>query len=204
MLEFTAAAFTFLMILFGVIEFSNLFYQWNTAEKAVQHGARLAAVSDPVYTAGNMNFTQTVSGLFPGDALPNSAYNLVCSGQSATCTCSGSVCPAGAISYNLAKMRQIVYGRGNTTGTCVNTQPNIGMCNLFPRITPQNVRIQYQFTGLGYVGRPGGPVPTVTVSIVNMTYDFVLIGGIANLNSIPVTSAATTMTGEDLSTTWNG
>ena len=204
MLEFTAAAFTFLMILLGVVEFSNLFFQRNAAEKAVQYGARQAAVSDPVYTAADLNFTRTVSGYLPGEELPAGAFDIVCSGVSASCTCSGSVCPTGGVGYSVAKMREIAYGRGNVTSTCVNVQPNAGMCNFFPRVGAQNIRVEYRFTGLGYVGRPGGPVPTVTVSIINMTYDFVLIGGLANLNSIPVTSAATTMTGEDLSTTWSG
>ena len=48
LIEFTAAAFTFFIILFGVVEFANVYYQWNAATKAVQLGARLAAVSDPV------------------------------------------------------------------------------------------------------------------------------------------------------------
>src|SRR5262249_10722955 len=39
--------FVFVLVL-GGIEFLLLFYQWNAAAKAVQVGARLAAVSDPV------------------------------------------------------------------------------------------------------------------------------------------------------------
>ena len=39
--------FMFVLVL-GGIEFLLLFYQWNAAAKAVQVGARLAAVSDPV------------------------------------------------------------------------------------------------------------------------------------------------------------
>ena len=44
--------FMFVLVL-GGIEFLLLFYQWNAAAKAVQIGARLAAVSDPV--AGGLN-----------------------------------------------------------------------------------------------------------------------------------------------------
>src|SRR6185503_11167981 len=119
LIEFTAAAFTFFIILFGVIEFANVFYQWNAATKAVQFGARLAAVSDPV----SDNLTETdMSGLsstvLPGDPMPD--FDCLCDGSSGTCT--GTVPPdALACNYNAAAMDVLVYGRGNTTGTCDNT-----------------------------------------------------------------------------------
>ena len=47
-LELTVGMMTFFVILFGIIEFTYVFHQWNAATKAVQFGARLAAVSDPV------------------------------------------------------------------------------------------------------------------------------------------------------------
>ena len=34
--------------LFGGVDFMNALYQWNAAAKAVEIGARIAAVSDPV------------------------------------------------------------------------------------------------------------------------------------------------------------
>ena len=57
-LEFTVTVTVFLLVLFGIVEFSYLFYQWNTATKATQFGARLAAVSNPV--AGRLT---TLTGL---------------------------------------------------------------------------------------------------------------------------------------------
>jgi hypothetical protein len=97
-------------------------------------------------------------------------------------------------------MNVLVYGRSpaNDRITCTGTGANIGMCNIFTRVTPQNVIVRYQYTGLGYAGRPGGPVPTITVSITGLTYDFILIGGLAGLSSMQLPSFATTVTGEDL------
>ncbi len=199
MLEFTAAALTFFLVLFGIVEFANVFYQWNAATKAVQLGARLAAVSDPV--SDNLtptNMSGLSSSVLPGDPMPS--FDCLCDGSSGTCT--GTV-PAGAsaCNYNAAAMDVLVYGRGNTTGTCDNTGANIGMCNVFPHnppLTPQNVIVRYQYTGLGYAGRPGGPVPTITVSLTGLNYDFILIGGLAGLTSMQLPSFATTVTGEDL------
>jgi len=48
-----------LVLVLGAIDFLLLFYQWNAAAKAVQIGARLAAVSDPV-ASGLNNLSQAV------------------------------------------------------------------------------------------------------------------------------------------------
>lgn len=199
-LEFTAAAFTFFIILFGVIEFTNVFFQWNAAAKATQWGARLAAVSDPV--ASNLTSLKgTEAGALPGAAMPN--FDCVCSGVGSG-SCTGSV-PANAAvcTYSATNMNTLVYGRGNGAN-CTGSGANIGMCTLFSRITPQNVVVRYQYTGLGYAGRPpgigqtGAPVPTITVSITGLTYDFILVGALAGIGSMTLPSFATTVTGEDL------
>lgn len=197
MVEVTASIVTFLLILFGIIEFSFLYYQWNAATKALQWGARLAAVSDPI----SSNMTEAgMSGLsasvLPGDPMPS--FNCTCSGASASCT--GSV-PSGAsaCAYSAAAMRSIVYGRGKNA--CVNRETNpllIGMCNYFDRITPQNVVVSYRYTGLGYAGRPGGPVPTITVSVTGLTFNFVALNSLIGRASIAMPNFATTVTGEDL------
>ena len=49
MVEFSIIVSLFFVVLFGLIEFSLALYQWNSATKAVQLGARLAAVSSPVW-----------------------------------------------------------------------------------------------------------------------------------------------------------
>lgn len=216
MVEFTAAATVFLLLLFGSVEFANAFYQWNAATKAVQWGARVAAVSDPIYTATpKMDFTATITGLNAGDPLPYSttpasnAFDITCDGTANTCTCVGMVCPTmGA--QNSTAFNALVFGRGNGT-SCIGTGANIGMCNLFPRITSKsNITVRYQYTRLGYVGRPGGPVPTITVSLNQTTplqFQFVLIGGLMKIGntafpgSINMPTFATTVTGEDLAST---
>ncbi len=188
LLEFTVVVMVFLLVLFGTVEFSYLFYQWNAATKAVQFGARLAAVSPPV-SSDLSALTGMEGGTLPGGAME--PFNRACVG--ATGVCSGGT-------YSATAMQTLVYGRGNTV--CVNppqSQLTIGMCNLFWRITPQNVTVSYNYTGLGYAGRPGGPVPTITVELSGLTFQYIFLNGLVpGLSSKSLPGFRTTMTGEDL------
>jgi hypothetical protein len=71
------------------------------------------------------------------------------------------------------------------------------------------VNVDYTFTNLGYAGRPsgtgktGGPVPTITVSLTGLTFNFLLLGNLLGLGNIPIRPFPTTIVGEDLSTTYN-
>lgn len=182
-LEFTVTMSVFLLLLFGAIETGLLFYQWNVATKAVQLGARIAAVSNPV--SSDLSAMTGLNPALPGDPMPY--FDRVCNG--ATESCSGGI-------YDPAAMETLVYGRGNDA--CNSAGPNIGMCGVFNKIKPENVVVRYQQTGLGYAGRPGGPVPTITVSLQNIDFDFVVLDNLLGLDRIVVPSLRTTITGEDL------
>lgn len=198
LIEVTVTLLTFLVLIFGVVEFSYIFYQWNSATKATERGARIAAVSSPV--ASNL---ATLTGLEPANNLPGStmpSFDCTCNGQTKLCT--GTVpTNAAACSYSESAMKTILLGRGNNGTNCVNDARNGGMCQFFPSLTQANVVVRYQYTGMGYAGRTAGPIPTITVSLQNVRYDFLLLSGILSLTSVnfPV-SAATTVTGEDLRT----
>lgn len=188
-LEFTVFVGVFFTILFGIIDFTLAFYQWNAATKAVQVGARLAAVSDPV--ASNLKMPNwDVAGYASGSVVPLAdGFTHVCSGADETCSGGGT--------YNADAMNTIVFGRGNTA--CNGTPPNVGMCNMFSRITPANVRVTYEYTGLGFAGRATGPVPTIKVELTGIPFQFVLVGALAGLNDIEIPGLMSTITGENLS-----
>lgn len=198
--EFSAVIAMLLTVLLGFVEFSYAFYQWNTATKATQFGARLAAVSDPV-AAGLRSYTGVSSTVLPGMAMPTFSYE--CKVTSGNGACTGSPSYTG-FGYSLTAMQKIVYGRnsdGSARTQCVDGELNRklhGMCNVFSRIDIQNVVVRYDYTGLGYAGRPGGPVPTITVSLTGLTYSHVFLGGLLGLADIQLPSFATTVTGEDL------
>jgi len=75
-------------------------------------------------------------------------------------------------------------------------------CANISRITPANVRIVYTQpgapAGLGFAGRPGGPVPTIKISLQNMPFRFFFLGDLLGFRDMQIPSAATRMTGEDL------
>lgn len=197
-LEFTMFVGAFFTVLFGIIDFSYAFYQWNAATKAVQLGARLAAVSDPV--ASDLSVVNWDVDGYEGGAAVSLAdgFTYVCSGGAdATCEEDGVTVP-----YDANAMNTIVFGRGNTE--CNGAPPNIGMCNIFSRIGPENVRVTYEYTGLGYAGRPTGPVPTIKVEITGLEFQFLLVGGLMGFDDIDIPGLASTVTGEDLSIAGSG
>jgi Flp pilus assembly protein TadG len=183
----------------GSIDFLFALYQWNAATKAAQVGVRIAAVSDPVVKGLNGLSANVVSAsLRPATAMPS--FTVTCDGGTATCTCRGACKGVGG--YNATAMQTIVFGRGSMACGDATSSYTTGMCDVFERITPANVRIVYTQpatpAGLGYAGRPGGPVPTIKISLQNMPFRFFFLGDLLGFRDIQIPAATTTMTGEDL------
>ena len=173
----------------GSIDFLLAFFQWSMANKAVQLGARLAAVSDPV-SSDLSTMTGLVGGVLPGQPMP--LFTRTCTaldpkGEIGTCT-------GGR--YSPAAMQRIVFGEVGATA-CANARA--GMCNFYSPITAANVTIVYTQTGLGYAGRPGGPVPTITVSLRNLPFQFFFLSGLMGFADMDMPPMTTTTTGEGLS-----
>jgi len=200
--------FLFVLTL-GAVDFLFAFYQWSAAGKAVEIGARLAAVSNPVAAGLNGLSTYAVSsGLAgAGDRMP--PYTITCDGSTSTCTCVGTVC--FGISYDLDAMNTIVFGRdGNQQCGDAASYYFAGMCDVGGsiRIGRENVQIVYsqpvllepEEKGLGYAGRPGGPIPTVTVSLLpNLQFHYFFLNSLMGFADITIPSMTTTFTGEALS-----
>jgi TadE-like protein len=184
--EFGLVGSLFILLLFGILEFGAAFWQWNQATKAVQLGVRLAAVSNPV--SSDLKTMTGVSGTVEeGDPMPY--FQRVCSGASRTC--SGGT-------YDETAMKTLVYGRGNTT--CPATRQRYpAMCQIFPRIRPENVIVEYTQTGLGFAGRPGGPLPSITVRVTGLDFNFIVLNSMLGLPTISMSGLAATATAEDLS-----
>src|SRR5215207_2340796 len=69
------------------------------------------------------------------------------------------------------------------------TAYTMGMCDIFPKVTPANVTITYYASGLGFYGNPNGPTPTVEVKITNVQYAFIFLP-LANVPSIMMPSVS--------------
>jgi hypothetical protein len=186
-IEFTLVALMFFTFTFGMVEFSYMFWQYNSASKAVQVGARLAAVSDPVWT--DLTSLTDDSGT-PGGPWTLD-YEIVCSGEDEECDGDDGT-------YDAAALERLVEGRDGVCGD-VGDDRDPGMCDIFDRVTPENVIVTYSNTGLGFAGRPGGPVPTITVQLTGLTFEFVGLGDLLGLDAFTMPDFLVTMTGEDLS-----
>jgi hypothetical protein len=183
-------------VLFGSVDLLFAFHQWNAAAKAVEVGARIAAVSDPVAVGLNRLSDQTVlNGVTMRAAMPS--FTVICDGGSLTCNCTGACDGILPNAYSTTAMDRIVYGRGSTTCGDAKSYYASGMCDILPSIAPANVVVIYQQSGLGYAGRPGGPIPTITVSLQNMTFQFFFLSAILG-KTIPMPAMTTTITAEDL------
>ncbi len=175
--EFVAIMPFFLLIAFFILEISIAIFRVATLEKAVQLGARVAVVSDPV-----------IAGVPTLNALGGSgAYGTPCSTSGAcagfaTQTCTGSGCNAAEFARIANRMR-----------------------NIF-NVADRYITISYSYAQLGFAGGPLIPSVTVTVSGVPyeaivttiMASFFTRAGGTSPLVNLPPMSV--TMTAEDLST----
>jgi hypothetical protein len=195
LVEVTVVMALMFVFILGSIDFLYAFYQWNAASKAVQIGARIAAVSDPV-AVGLNGLSSAVENSFvpPGASMPD--FLVRCEGKSETCSCTGTCAGVGA--YNRTAMNTIIFGRGSSSCSDATSFYWTGMCDIFSRITAANVVIVYAQSGLGYVGRPGGPVPTITVSLENLPFQFFFLSGIMRFGRSQIPALTTSITAEDM------
>lgn len=172
--EFTIVVVTFLILIFGAIDFGRALWEWNQATKATQYGARMAIVTN-IVAGGLQTFDGLPSAGGNGDPVPVAAI----SPNPVTCNSGGcdGYGPLDTITFNaiVARMKEV-----------------------YSRIEAVNVVIQYRHIGLGFAGNPFGPdiVPAVTVKLRNMTFQFTT-PGLAGLADLGMPAFATTLTGED-------
>jgi hypothetical protein len=149
----------------------------------------MASVSNPVDSdletfTGHEEGTTTPGG-------PSLSYTRLCDGAEGTCT-DGT--------YDATNMDRIIYGSDGLCGEPLTADnPRPGMCDLLERIGPENVVVEYLYSGLGFATRPGGPVPTIRVSLKEIPFEFIFLGGLLGFDDIDIPSMASTITGEDMS-----
>jgi Flp pilus assembly protein TadG len=195
LVEATITMTIMLVFVLGSIDFLLAFYQWNAAAKAIQLGARIAAVSDPVAAGlNNLSVAAASPSTPPGAGMPS--FVVRCDGATTTCTCTGFC--TGVVGYDTGAMNTIIFGRGSSSCVDATSVYYAGMCDIFPRIAAANVVIVYAQTGLGYVGRPGGPVPTISIALQNLPFQFFFLAGLMRFSNINI-PAVTSTAGEDLS-----
>lgn len=151
-----------LIFLLGIVDAGRYMYTINQAQKAVQVGARWAAVTDimPI-TLKDYSFVAT-GQVTQGDPVGTdifTAYECTSDGSAVTCACeSGGTCD-----FDL------------TTDTDDNDSFGVmytRMEQMLPGLTEDQIVVRYSNSGLGYAGDPTGPdiAPFVTVSIDDLSF----------------------------------
>ena len=103
----------------GSVDFLFAFYRWNTAGKAVQLGARIAAVSDPVATGLSGLSADVVCAGDPTLPCDMPSFTVTCPGNATSCTCTGFCTGIGASpALDQNALNTIVYGRGSNPPQC--------------------------------------------------------------------------------------
>ena len=171
------------------VEFGVAMVQWNQTVKAMQYGSRMLAVSDPVANG--------MTAYFESDYPPTEGGPVLESINPIVCTSDG--CNLGG-GLNTAGLNRIVFG---SDGLCDAgaADTRLGMCDLNGLIRPANIQVTYHRSGLGYVGRPDGPVVSITLETRDLNFNFFFLGALLGLNNIEIPAHPVTITSEDLSNT---
>ena len=144
----------FLLILFAILDFSRLGYNWVMTEKAMQQSARIAAVRPAV--CGGLPPVHLQNPLTTGDYTAGTL-----------CLTDGGICAPAAASCLLSGP----YGADNAAGAETATEIWSRIQPLMPQgTTPSNVLMTYEYDPrLGFLGGPY--VPIITARVVGSAKD---------------------------------
>lgn len=174
-----------ILMMMAMVEVGMAVFQWNLTVKALQVGARLAAVSDPLVGAANYGTLDDDYGvLIPGDPVPTGITQVSCG--------------AGTTPCDPAALTRLMTG-GDSCGTTTNGGLN-GICDVASFILPENIRVTYYRAGLGYVGRPFGTVSTITIELRNQNFDFLFLDKLIPIaGNLQIPAHPVSITSEDIS-----
>ncbi len=151
-----------LVIVLAMADLAFFLWQLNSAQKAVQLGARRAIVSEPVAIGPGLTARESIfywKGLPLGErcAPPHNGQS-ICPVFSVSCRMNnGCLCMNGSCDFALAELR---------LAAIVDV-----MRSALPQLKLEQVEISYATNYLGYVGRPL-PVPVdVSVKIVRYPHE---------------------------------
>lgn len=152
--EFALVLPIFLLFVLGVVDVGRMMWTWNRAEKAAQMGVRYAAVTDMADT-GLADHDYYDDGIARGNRILDDTFGTTCTQGGCTCNTGGN-CP----------------GLGTFSDTAF-TNTVARMQAIMLEIQPDNVTIEYSYSGLGYSGDPYGPDinPLITVKLSDVRFE---------------------------------
>jgi Flp pilus assembly protein TadG len=179
--EFALVIPLLLVAIFGTIDVGRYILSVNTAEKATQTGARWAVATNMV-ASGLYSYSFAFSGSVPqGTTVPAGSFpGVYCTGTSSTATCQ---CKSGNASY--------------CTGASATAFKDLvdRMRMIDSRINYTDVRVDYDWSGLGFAGDPNGPdvAPLTTVTVSNLQFTPITTFLFRTNINLPVLSYTLTM-----------
>jgi hypothetical protein len=185
-IEFALLSVVLISVTIGALELGLGFFQYNSAQQAARIGTRLAAVSDPV--ARDIEYMTGLSGsVKSGDPMPH--YIRTCSGLTQSCNVG---------SYNAAQMNALLFGPDND-GVCAATEKlRRGICDVFPKVTRDNITITYEGSGLGTAGNPAVLSPLITVRLSGLAFNIAVADAFIPTKFQDMPDIEVTMMAEDL------
>lgn len=172
--EFALILPALLLLIFGVLEIGYLAWQVQQGSVASKRAVRIAAtraiiVPGSIADCGPSQPVTAVAGTRCGDISDFSVW----------ATCNGDGTGDAACGADIARIAQEV-------------------ANFYPAVAPEDIQIEISGAGLGFVGM-GRPVPLITVRFLNVQYDFIALGALADLAGIQMPDMSASAPGEDLS-----
>lgn len=175
--EFAVILMLLMILTFGVMDMGYALWQWNNAEKAGQFGARMAALSTPL-APGLATYECGTAATTAGQPCSQGGNNF------GIVTCTNTACNPATYNFSQAEADRLLAR----------------MQMIFPRIQGENLIVEYEDLQLAFDGR-GSPVASVTVRIVDMSFDFLILDLLIGFNTIAMPEFRTTLTTEDLRST---
>jgi len=175
-----------ILVTAGVLEAGLAYWQWNSAQQAARHGARLAATSDPVATDLKV-MTGLGGGIEAGDPFPDYVRN--CSGAFNSCDQGG---------FDLKALQAIIYGPDEDEVCGATIRERRGICDVVDNIRPQNVTISYSNSGMGRAGSPPILAPLITVTVKDLDFDLVFLDALLPFEFPKIPPVSVSVMGEDL------
>lgn len=162
--EFALVLPLMLLFLFGIIDVGRFAWDMNQIGKAVQVGARRAVVTNAIPDGLNQNSGSVYSwssqgGIAQGTVVPAGSFpGIYCTGTSSSVSCNWKGTAPNGFSTNYSASAFV---------DLVNRMKQID-----PDIDYANVRVDYDYSGLGFAGDPNGPdvVPLTKVTIQNLQF----------------------------------
>lgn len=171
--EFALILPAFLLLIFGVLEVGYLAWQFQQGSIASKRAVRIAA---------------TRAVIMPG-SIPD------CGPSQPETAVAGTRC-SDIPDYSVWG---ICNGDGTGDAACGADIPRIAeeVASFYPAVDPESIQIEFSGAGLGFVGM-GRPVPLITVRFLNVNYDFVALGALADIAGLEMPDMTASAPGEDI------